>query len=306
MTQTLKDLTKIVAELAKIAEIYSDDQDRMHKIVLAQLPIYAQRVLLSMCDVDDNGRYNLKLDLRASLTQIEDKAEGFYTDICDGETHQSLDDTIMEIVDALIDNGKNDHCFTSISLLVTKAQDALDALKKYSTEEFDWHYFAMETCEDDIEEANSELPSILEDVQSQLEDALTHTANDAFDRFRYDVKQLIADTDNIIGQLEGAYSDYCESIQAKTLEGYFDDACHEISEILFAFVLFLRPLCVVEFEEQKKKTAQNMIAELNRIAVLEKQNSELQQQLDVVKQANKDLEDLVKGFAEILDIMKQS
>jgi len=306
VTQTLKDLTKIVAELAKIAEIYSDDQDRMHKIVLAQLPIYAQRVLLSMCDVDDNGRYNLKLDLRAAITQIEDKAEGFYTDVLDGETHKLLDDILMEIVDALIDNSNSDHRFTSISLIVNKAQDALDALKKYSTEEFDWHYFAMETCEDDIEEANSELPSILEDVQSQLEDALTHTANDAFDRFRYDVKQLIADTDNIIGQLEGAYSDYCESIQAKTLEGYFDDACEEISEILFAFVLFLRPLCVVEFEEQKKKTAQNMIAELDRIAVLEKQNSELQQQLDVVKQANKDLEDLVKGFAEILDIMKKS
>ena len=305
MTQTLKDLTKIVQELAKIAEIHSDDTDRMHNIVLAQLPIYAERILLSMCDVN-SGRHTLKTDLRAALTQIEDKAEGFYSDVLNGEPHQFLDDIFMEIVDALIDNGKSDHCFTSVSLIVTKAQDALDALKKYSIEEFDWNYFSLEKCEDEIEDANTELPCILEDVQEKLQDALTHSANDAFDRFRYDIKQLIADTDNIIGQLEGAYSDYCETIQSKTLEGYFDDACEEISEILFGFVLCLRPLCVVEFEQQKKKTAQNMIAELDRIAVLEKQNSELQQQLDVVKQANKDLEDLVKGFAEILDIMKKS
>lgn len=300
-TQTLNTLTVILAELTEIAQS-NGDLNQQIATVTVKLPTYAEQLLNAMCDKVEN-KYTLKLDLRSAITQLEDKAEGFYSDVCDGETHQPLDDIFMEIVDALADG--NEHCFTTISILAKKANDVLDALTDYSENEFDWQQFALETCESEIEDANNELPSILEDVQEKLQDALAHTENDAFDRVRYDIKQLIADTDNVIGQLDECYSDYCEEIQSKTLQGFFDDAVSVINDVLFGFVAMVRPLCVAEFEQRTNlKNRAYLDPNLDKATILQRTNAELSSQIDELKKQNNMLQTLVKGLSDMIQSMK--
>jgi hypothetical protein len=302
-TNTLKTLRAITSELAQIAQTYHDDQDRQLKIVTAQMPIYADRILLAMTDKIGGfgNRTLLQADLSTTITLLEDNTN-FYLDVCDDEEHPALSDRIMQIVDQL--SAFSDNTFTNIHEIVKKSVFTIDVLKDYAEKDVDWVYLATDCCEDEIEDARRDIPSILEEVQSKVEDAITHTHNDAFEDLRHQLKQSICDVDDIVNQVEDFYENYCESIQATTIKDDFYCSLRAIEEIFFALSLVANPLATAEFQNRTsiKIVEQNTT---DRIAELQKQNAELQSQLDEINSSNANLQELIKGFTELLDIMKK-
>lgn len=298
-TNTLKTLRVIATELAQIAQTY--DQDRQLKIVTAQMPIYADRILSAMTQKDGFNRY-LQADLSTSFKMIEENTN-FYLDVCDDEPHRTLDDRIMEIVDQLANF--TGFTFTNIHEITKKSVATIEALKEYAENEVDWAYLAQDNCEDEIEDARTEIPSILEDVQSKIDDAISHTHNDAFENLRYQLKQINSDIDDIVNQVDDNYSDYCDSIQATSLKDDFYCTIRGIEEIFFAFSLVANPLATAEFQTRTSLKVVDTQT-FDRIAELQKQNAELQEQLDVINKTNAELQELIKGFSELLGTMKKA
>jgi predicted translin family RNA/ssDNA-binding protein/uncharacterized protein YerC len=284
-----------------MSQTYSDDQDRQLKIVTAQMPIYADRILLAMTDkIDGFNHRTLKADISSSITLLEENTS-FYQDVCDNEEHIAIGDRIMEIVNQLAQFG--DNTFTNIHEMVKKSVFTIEVLKEYAENDVDWCYLAQDECEDEIEDARRDIPSILEEVQSKVEDAITHTHNDAFEDLRHQLKQIICDVDDIVNQVEDFYENYCESIQATTIKDDFYCSLRAIEEIFFALSLVANPLATAEFQNRTsiKIVEQNTT---DRIAELQKQNAELQSQLDEINKSNADLQELIKGFSELLGTMK--
>lgn len=298
-TNTLKTLRVIATELAQIAQIHNDDQDRQLKIVNAQMPIYADRILSAMTQKDGFNRH-LQADLSTTFKLLEDNTN-FYLDVCDDETHKTLDDRIMEIVDQLANF--TGFTFTNIHEITKKSVETIEALKEYAEKEVDWIYLATDCCEDEIEEARREIPDVLEEVQCKIDDAISSTHNDAFENLRYQLKQINNDIDDIVSQVDECYENYCETIQATTLKDDFYCTIRGIEEIFFAFSLVANPLATAEFQA---RTSQKVIdtQAFDRIAELQKQNAELQQQLDEINKSNAELQELIKGFSELLGTMK--
>lgn len=297
-TNTLKTLIVIATELAQIAQIH-DDQDRQLKIVTAQMPIYADRILSAMTQKDGFNRH-LQADLSTTFKMIEENTN-FYLDVCDDETHKTLDDRIMEIVDQLANF--TGFTFTNIHEITKKAVATINALKDYAEQEVDWVYLATDTCEDEIEEARHEIPSILDEVQSKIDEAISSTYNDAFEDLRHLLKQINSDIDDIASQVDECYTNYCDSIQATTLKDNFYCSIRGIEEIFFALSLVANTLATAEFQVRTSPKVVDTQA-IDRIAELQRENSDLQQQLDEIKKSNAELQDLIKGFSELLGTMK--